>query len=139
MLSAMLGGPMIVGIVTCRSDSAVLLAASDDVAAEPAPATVDLAGAGAVRVVPIAAVGVLGGGAPEGVPGALEHGELGVSEVELVLQLPKSSNCDRPAPLIGHAVSSADFGTAAFGPDCARALAASSWRSARSAATFIAW
>jgi hypothetical protein len=64
-------------------------------------------------VVPIAAVVVLGGGPLEDVVGALEHGELGAVAADLDAELPKSSSCVG-ASRIGHAVSVADRGTAAF-------------------------
>jgi hypothetical protein len=138
MLSAVCLGPVKIGSVACCADPAVRLAAEDDVATEPAVAGIELAGAGAVGVVDVAAVVVLVGGALEHVDGSVDGGELALPVLLLGTKLAKSSSCGCPACPIGHAVSSADFGTAAFGPADARARASSSWRSARSAAALTA-
>lgn len=129
---------MEISSVPCGPDPAVLLAPQGEVAAEAADPRVERAGAGAVGVVPIATVVVLVCGSLEHVAGPLEGGKLDAPVGELGAKLAKSSSCDAAAR-IGHAVPRVDGGTAAFAPAGVRALASSSWRSARSAATRIAW
>lgn len=84
---------MIVGSVRCGADPAVLLAALDDVTAEPTEARVELAEAWPVRVVAVAAVAMLVGGAFEDVAGTLERGEFGAPVFELHAELSKSGSC----------------------------------------------
>ena len=95
MLSAVNLGPMIIGSVACGTDSAVLLAALDNRAADPAVPRVELAGARLVRVVAVAAVIVLIERSGEHVVCSLESGELGSPVFELDAELSKSASCSR--------------------------------------------
>lgn len=85
---------MKIGSVACGADPAVRLAAEREVAADPAVPRVDLAGAWAVGVVPVASILVLADGSLEDVEGPLDGGELDEAPVPLGAKLPKSSSCD---------------------------------------------
>ena len=93
MLSAVRLRPMEIGSMACGADPAVLLAALDDVAADPAVPRVELAGAGVVGMAVVAAVVMLVDGALEDVGGAFECGELGAAVLQEDPKLSKNASC----------------------------------------------
>jgi len=93
MLSAVCFRPVSVGSMACGSHTAVLLAALDDRAADPAVARVELAGARLVGVIGVAAVAMFVEGAFEHVVCSFESSELGAAVLELHTELPNSCSC----------------------------------------------
>ncbi len=93
MLSAVCLGPVSIGSVACGSDSAVFLAALDDLPADATEARVELAGARLVGVVAVAPVVVFVDLAIEYVCGPLECCELRSSVLELNAKLAKGRSC----------------------------------------------
>jgi hypothetical protein len=78
---------MEIGSVGCAADPAVLVAAEDGRTAVVAPAPENLAGAGTIGVVAVAAARVLGEASHEHVASPLERGELGPASGDDVVEL----------------------------------------------------